>query len=195
VPRVEKHRKRSTSKRLVVDASVLHAASPEGSTHPTGSRCRDMLATILNKGHEAAITDDIMNEWRRHSSTWSKQWRYRMNARGLAKRVTAADCADVLTAIRRSRLLSERDAVAVEKDIHLVAAVRFVDRSIPAVNRAVLSIDELMRNILRRLAAETHALDRINWANPVTEFESLHAWFVDGRTAAARWQLTTASTA
>jgi hypothetical protein len=106
-----------------------------------------------------------------------------------------ADCEDVLTTLRQSRQISESEVAAVEKDMHLIAAARSAERSFPAANRAILSLDEVVRHILRKLTAETHALDRLHWTNPSNEFESLNAWLVEGRQPAASWRLTAADIA
>jgi hypothetical protein len=145
VPRAEKRTRGSTSKRLVVDASILHAAGQEGSTHPNGSKCRDALILIREGGHAAAITDDIIEEWNRHSSRFARTWRIAMNARHKTLRVRPADCSDVLAALHQSRQLSQLEVAAAEKDMHLVAAAR-------AADRAILSLDELTRSILRKIA-------------------------------------------
>lgn len=195
MPKAEKQSKGVARKRLVVDASVLRAASREGSTHPIGSRCRDILETILGAGHESVITDEIVEEWNRHNSRSAIRWRSRMNARRRFKKVKPANCSDVLTTLHQSSKFSEPEVAAVEKDIHLVAAARSVDRSVSHANRAILSLDEVMRNLLRKLTTETRALDRLQWANPAYEFEPLQAWLADGRPAAPQWRLTALPTA
>ena len=117
-----------------------------------------------------------------------------MNARRRMIKVTPEDCADVLTALHQFGHFSERDVAAVEKDMHLVAAARFSDRSVPPTNRAVLSTDEAVRVLLRRLAPEARALDRLQWANPTQEFEPLRAWLADGEPASPLWRLAVAAT-
>jgi hypothetical protein len=189
VPRAEKRTKSSPSKRLIVDASVLRAASPDDSTHPTGSKCRDILETILRSGHEAAVTDEMVEEWNRHNSKSARRWRSRMSARRKMIKVKPTDCSDVMTALRQSHQFSEAEVAAVEKDMHLVAAARAFDRSLALANRAILSMDEIVRNLLRKLAAETRAIDRLHWANPATEYEPLRAWLVNGKPAAPEWRL------
>ena len=182
MPRAEQRIKPSAAKRLVVDASELRAASPEESTHPIGSRCRDMLEVILQEGHGAAVTDDIMDEWNRHDSRSARRWRLRMSARRRIVKVIPADCTDVVTALRVTRLLSEPEIAAAENDMHLVAAARSADHS-------VLSLDEITRAILRKLTAGTRVIDRLLWANPANEYQALHGWLTGGEPAAPQWLL------
>lgn len=194
MPKAEAWTRRSRLKRLVVDASVLRAASPEDSVHPTGSKCRDTLETILREGHEAAVTDDMVAEWNRHNSRSARRWRSRMSARRKMIRVKPADCKDVHNTLRQSRQMSESEVAAVEKDMHLIAAARSEVPSFPVANRAILSLDEVMRHILRKLTTETHVLDSLHWANPSNESDSLRAWLVEGKRPAPEWSLTTAGT-
>jgi predicted nucleic acid-binding protein len=188
VPATERRLKASASQRLVIDASVLHAASADGSSHPIGSRCRDTLILIREGRHAVAVTDEIIEEWNLHSSKFARAWRIAMNARRKTVPVRSSDCTDVLTVVRRSKQLSEQEVNAVEKDMHLVAAAR-------SASRSILSLDEITRAILRKLGSETRALDDFMWANPVSEFDLLRAWLNDKEPASPLFILAAASVA
>ena len=54
---------RRTSRRLVIDASVVHAAGPEGATFPTSKNCRDFLKAVLTICHNVVMTPEIGKEF------------------------------------------------------------------------------------------------------------------------------------
>ena len=55
---------RAKSKRLVIDADVLHSAGGEEATHSTAKRCRDFLKAVLTICHRVVRTPDIDKEWK-----------------------------------------------------------------------------------------------------------------------------------
>jgi hypothetical protein len=136
------------------------------------------------------MTDDIIEEWNRHRSATSVTWRVAMTARRRFRKVLPVNCSDIRLTLEKSSLFSLIEVAAIEKDLHLVAAVKYVDRAMPASNRAVLSLDETMRGLLRRLSTETHALDHVQWANPTNDFERIHAWLAGEIRSDPRWRLT-----
>jgi len=77
----------------------------------------------------------------------------------------------------RSRLLRVSPLVpvraAMEKDAHLLEAAIQHDR-------IVLSRDEVMRQILRGVAAEIQEVAQILWANPALEDDGVLVWLEGG---------------
>jgi hypothetical protein len=150
------------------------------------SNCRDILQIILAVCHRTAVCDDILDEWRGHSSKFARRWRVSMRARRKVATVTPADCSDVASALRAAPGLSDRQIAAGEKDLHLIATAR-------SAEQVIISQDDTARDIFRRLSLTTGAVANLSWVNPVLDFEVLRAWLNEEGPPAPDWQLTSAS--
>ena len=173
---MQNHRNKATTKHgltVVVDASVLRAAGSDEAIEPIPSNCRDTLRTILQSARCAAVTKDIITEWNKHGSRFSRSWRTSMQARRLIKEVSPALCQDIQVRLEKSKFLSSAQKAAGEKDLLLIAAARSADRSI-------LSLDERSRTIYRNISTKTCSLGSLFWANPAEEYELIKSWLKNG---------------
>jgi hypothetical protein len=168
---------RAKSKRLVIDAGVLHSAGGEAATHSTAKHCRDLLKAVLAICHRVARTPPIDDEWRRHSSGFSRKWRVWMNSKKKLEQVQAdvSDNQSLLQDIENA-LNSDEDIDAVRKDIHLICAALAADRSI-------VSCDETARRLFGGVSSTVPVLSPIVWVNPDREEENPIQWLEDGAEA------------
>lgn len=160
------------SRQLVIDASVARAAGGEGATYPVSKQCRDFLKTTFSAGHRAVFTTLVRKEWKKHESAFAQTWRASMMARKKLSVVDAPEDADLRDEID-SLATSERDRLAMIKDIHLIEAARATDRT-------VISLDERVRQLFAAAAPRVRVLKAIVWANPGHEIDGCTAWLEDG---------------
>lgn len=164
-----------SGKRLVVDASVARSAGWETAPDPHSRLCREVLETIRSAGHWVVLSPECLAEWKRHRSSYSRGWLVRMVSR---RKVVFTE--SVRNEELRSRLgqanLRDRDRRAVDKDFHLVEAALPHDR-------IVLSRDEAIRQILKRVAVEIREVQAILWGNPVIQDEKVVVWLEGGAKA------------
>jgi hypothetical protein len=101
---------RTAPKDLVIDASVAHAAG--WGEHPDSSGSRHFLRAVLEISHRMVLTPSLVDEWRRHQSKYTREWRKSMHARrqirmldgqenlGLRERALSPDVEEPLRQIR-----------------------------------------------------------------------------------------------
>lgn len=118
----------NVSRRLVVDASVLHSA---GGKPGHSSHCRQILVDVLELGHCAVTCPEIRDEWNRHQSTFARKWRVDM--------VSRKQLQSIHIDVHRQRLADQIDGLqqvpaakltALRKDVHVLAAAAHADRVI-----------------------------------------------------------------
>jgi hypothetical protein len=161
------------SRVLVIDASVAHAAG-ETSMHPTSKSCREFLQAVLNICHCMAMTPDIQEEWNRHQSRFARRWRTLMMAR---KKIESVDIGPHFSLKKRiEREIGKKYLVEVEKDRRLIEAAI-------ATEQRVVSLDDLVREILRDHSAKLSEVQSICWVNPCTPDEQAVAWLESGAPA------------
>lgn len=103
----------------MIDASVLRASGATDATHPTATQCRDFLIAVLEICHRVILSDTLRVEWKNHASKFAHTWWTSMEARRKVRRVDD----DINEEIRRSlqkAKLTDKQRVAVEKDLHLI---------------------------------------------------------------------------
>jgi hypothetical protein len=166
-------KKAKKSKRLVIDASVAHAAGPERAEHPTAKRCRDFLKTVLEVCHRVAMTEAIRDEWNKHQSGFSRKWRTEMMSRrkvvDLETTGQAAVC-EKLLATAESGTARE----AMDKDFLLLEAALHADF-------IVISLDKKVRNLFSAGARRVGEIRDIAWVNPDgDEAETVESWLQKG---------------
>ncbi len=162
--------RRSARRSITIDASIARASGH--TDHPTSQRCRDCLDTIRDHGHRMVMTDQLREEWDRHQSAFALRWRASMQSRGRVIAIKAALDDDLRDRIEQTAA-SLAQQVAIAKDVHLVAAARATDRTI-------LSLDEVMRRLLRRASGQVRELRLLVWANPDREADGVVAWLRAG---------------
>ena len=161
-----------TSRRLVVDASVVRAAGGEEATHPTSKDCRDFLKAVLDICHRIVITPDIEEEWKKHLSNYSRTWLTTMTSR--KKVVKLGDVWNQkLREMVEEQAESKRERTEMLKDSLLVEAALTTDK-------AIVSCDDNARRFFNRLAGIMNELKRVVWVNPSREDEYVIEWLEKG---------------
>ena len=174
------------SKRLVIDPSVLLAAST--TQHPVSSACRGFLQDVLEISHHVVLTEQIRFEWKERPlergmrpSRYSLTWLASMHARKKVCRLQ--DCEDQALRARLAELnVMERDRILMEEDTHLLEAALATDRT-------VISRDDTVRGLYCQACATVKAIRPVTWVNPVTQNEQTTEWLRAGAEPRSDWQL------
>lgn len=161
------------SKRLVVDASVANSAGQ--TTHPISKACRETLEIILHHQHKVVMTKEVSDEWKKHQSRYSLTWLASMTARKRVVRLNIEQDNDLRRRIEELEM-SETDFIAIMKDVHLAEAALITDHT-------VLSRDDKMRVLLKRICKRVGSLKVIIWVNPANEREQAIQWLTQGADA------------
>lgn len=154
---------------IVVDASVLRAASVHGSA--PAPACADCLEAIRSAGLHLAVNDALRAEWKTHQGGFATRWLGTMVARRRLRRIHADWDGEITLIDAANELLSSKDANEVHKDRHLVALARLTDDR-------VLSLDDAQARLLRSLIAQVQELSQILWAAPLRP--AAEAWLAQG---------------
>jgi hypothetical protein len=147
--------KARTSRRLVIDASVLRAAGE--TEHPTSVACRNALRAVLDICHHAVMTPDIRREWDSHMSRFSRKWWRSMAAHGKPT--------DAVTAPPLSlEMIDAPDwaSKAILKDAHLLTAAEVADR-------IILIHDDALQRALASFDAGARLAGTLQWIDPVKD--------------------------
>ncbi len=147
---------------LVVDASVGRAASEEAvdSGAHCGHPCREALKAIRNHEQlEMAFSPRLWEEWKRNQSRFSHKWLTQMYARKKVHRLPEETNRHDGVEKAAASTLTPRQANAVTKDSHLIAAALEADLR-------VISLDETVRGLLVALCDVCADLGRLYWTNP-----------------------------
>ena len=163
------------SKRLVIDASIARSAGQEDATYPRSVRCRDFLQAVLEISHRVVMTPDIKKEWDKHQSRFAKKWLRQMVAK---KKLYACDITldDELWTQIESHAKTDKDREAMEKDLLLIEAAI-------ATDKIVISLDEKVKELFIKAAADIERLKQVAWVNPDvenTEEKGAIAWLKNG---------------
>ncbi len=183
----DRPRKAKTSKLLVVDASILHAAGGEQATHPTPTRARDTLMAILQICHRVCETPELRDERRRHQSRYARLWFTKMLGKKKIVWLESHDCSAMMAEVTSYPMIGEPEKQAIAKDIHLIAAAR-------AADKIVLSLDDRVAAYLRRIcqnvATTTNTVaGDILWMNPVEDHAAAQDWLSEAIPARLNWRL------
>jgi hypothetical protein len=160
------------SKRLVIDASVAHAAGGMDAVSPTSRLCRDFLRAVLRICHRVVLTPAIREEWSRHQSSYTSEWRYSMAAR--RKTCVLPDAQP--SRIRRKAVgttTSDKDREALLKDFHLVSAAL-------ATDYIVISLDSNARRLFCIASTKAGELRNVMWVDPSAPEDALEEWLDNG---------------
>lgn len=184
---VARSAKASTSRVLVVDASVVRAAGGVNATDPVPARARDALKAILSICHRVCLSAALRDEWKRHRSGFAQRWWRQMYARRKVVDCEPPSCAAIVADIRAFPSVSGSEADAVEKDIHLVAAALDADQ-------VVLSWDTSAATVIRKVCADTRTttskiVGQVLWIDPIADSETLNAWLSESGPAQRHWRL------
>ena len=164
----------AASKELVIDASVAQAAG--WGEHPDSSGSRHFLMAVLEISHRMVLTPPLTNEWRRHQSKFTREWRKSMHARRKIRTLDAEENAGL-----RERSLGPGIDEPLRqirlKDLPLVEAALRTDN-------IVVSLDETARQ-----AFQLRELNLVSWVNPVREAHRMRQWLVEGSPPVEEWRL------
>ena len=161
--------------RLVIDASVARAAGDKP-TDPSKS-CYNFLYKALNLGYQVVFTKDILDEWDRHQSRVTAQWRRSMIAK---KQVVTKTTGDNEALWRKIKMAIEtldphqHSLDNVYKDFRLIEAAL-------ATDQIIVSLDDNTARKPYAVAAQTvNELKKIVWVNPDKPSEEPLVWLDDG---------------
>jgi hypothetical protein len=158
------------SKRIVVDASIAHAA---GTTeHHTSRACREFLESFLKVCHRAVMTAEVRAEWKTHRSRFSRTWLASMFAR---KKVEV--CGPEVNLARAARLnqagLTASEEGAIRKDAPLLEAAL-------ATDSAIAFLDEAVRSLLKKASRRWKRIRPVVWVNPALHSDQAVSWLSAG---------------
>lgn len=146
-------------KRLVVDTDIIRSAGNEKARDPRSVICRDFLRNILAADElKIILTDAVLEEWRKHLSTFSRTWLTSMYARKRVERIDVPFDVDLREKIS-TLASSTKKQEAMLKDTHLLEAAMKADKTI-------FSIDETVRGYFQEIAPGLVILKDIIWINP-----------------------------
>ena len=165
------------SRRIVVDADIVHGAGGEEGTHERGVLLRDCLNTIYVVCHRVVVDDELLGEWRHHRSRYARMWLTRMYAKKKVVKieVDAADCR------RRVEARVGRCDAKVVRDAKLIACAHETDRT-------VLSCDCKARRAVGRHCAGMPEVKGTVWVCP-EHHEDVVKWLESGAPYRADWAL------
>ncbi len=130
--------KSNTSKRFVVDASVVKAAGE--TEHPVSSASRKWLNDILDICHRVVITKELSEEWQKHQSSLARKWLTSMTAK--RKHVKIIETAP--PSLKYGNL-SEKEILAIQKDLPLISAALSIES-----DHIILTLDKKIRELVRK---------------------------------------------
>lgn len=160
-------------KRLVIDASIAHAAGSAGQAlSPCSKHCRDFLLAIRKAKHSVVLTEEIKTEWAKHESAFAKEWRITMLQRGLAYIIRTSSSAELSEKVSNLSA-TQKEIKAMLKDLLLIEAALVTDKT-------VVALDEISRKLFAKSSDEIVELAEINWVNPDRKEENSIFWLKHG---------------
>jgi hypothetical protein len=165
-------KKRISTYRLVIDASIAQAAGTLEARHPTAERCRDFLIAVRGVCHRMTWSPAIKAEWEEHQSTFATQWLVTMMKLRKLWHVKDEPLEELRQAIE-GHSEDENITAIMLKDAHLLEAA-------VATDSRVASLDDVARGHFRRLAATLDSLRLVMWVNPAVEEEQAVEWVEKG---------------
>ena len=171
------------SKGLVIDADVARAAGSETATHPRAEHCRDFLSAILSLSYRIVMTEKINNEWKNHQSRFARRWRVSMDARKKINRINPPENEELQNKVTTTTD-NEDEIEAIRKDFHLLQAALATDQT-------VISLDETIRRLFKRISQQVGEIRNIVWVNPDRAEEQPIAWLQNGAPPEAHRRLST----
>ena len=161
---------------MVIDASVLQAAGPEGATFPTSKNCRDFLKAVRSICHRVVMTPEIGEEWKAHMSGFSRTWLVSMKHKKKVYRPPDSVVNEELREKISNAASSQTERDALSKDTLLIEAALATDHSIA-------SLDDAARRGFRKVANSVRRIGQIVWVNPDKTDEEPIDWLEKGAKA------------
>ncbi len=122
------------SRLLAVDASVLCAAGEKNGSGNSVA-CAKTLTDILLICHRVSITKEVLDEWNKHQSNFSKHWRASMNGKKKLKYVFADSQSVKEQITNKVPKQNTAEKSALLKDAHLLATALATDRILVTADR------------------------------------------------------------
>lgn len=160
----------SASCTIVVDASVARSAGE--TDHPVSSRCREFLETMRECRHDFAANRELLDEWEKHWSRFSRSWLVSMARAGRLKSLQKAANKELWSDFSGEDC-PETDYSRISKDLHLVDAALCTDKR-------VASCDDRVRGSLKTCLHLHPPVGDIAWVNPKFAVETPLDWLRQG---------------
>lgn len=161
---------RKMRKRLVIDASLLQAASAD-SDSPHAKDCFKVLDAVKRICHRAVVNAALESEWDKHWSLYAVIWRNEMVSK------KKLDLLKTQLHPLRERLEEvfpdRRNRKAAEKDLHLIELAL-------AADGIVLSLDDAAKRLFENATTNQQVLRRIAWHNPAKDAGATLRWLRGG---------------
>ena len=154
-------KRKPPSKRLVIDASVLRASGGAAAVHPTATRCRDFLVSVLEICHRVILSESMQVEWKAHASKFAHGWWTSMAARRKILRVDDDADEEVRRPLGKAKL-TEKQRAAIEKDLHLLEDALRGDA-------IVVGIDIRLTEYVTKASERARKLKSIRFIDPCDE--------------------------
>lgn len=168
---------------LVIDASIAHAAGGKDAQHPTSVYARDFLRNVLDFGHNIGMTPAIQEEWNRHQSNFSLQWRKTMVAK--KKFIARPISEDIELRNKIAELpVSANKKAAMTKDCHLLEAAL-------AFDQRIASKDDTVHELFKTASDNIEKIRSLVWTNPIQNPDAVRTWLKQGAPNKMEWQLRT----
>lgn len=176
---------KATSRRLVIDCSVMRATGGEESRHPVGISCRAFLEGVRDHGHRLVITSAIVQEWNKYRrinkfSKYAIRWQTEMTTKGKVERLDVPPN-KVLRDKVTGTAVNPHIAVSMDEDMHLIEAAL-------ASDRIVASLDHV-RNHFGTAAKTVAEIELVVWVDPSIPDEGCADWLKRGAKANPSRQL------
>jgi hypothetical protein len=155
---------------IVVDASIARSAGE--TEHPVSSMCREFLETMRNCHHVFAANRELLDEWERHRSRFSRSWLVSMVRSGRLKSLPEAANKELWSDFSGEDC-PEHDYRRISKDLHLVDAALCTDKR-------VASGDDRVRCSLKTCLNQHPPVGDIAWVNPILAAETPLDWLRQG---------------
>jgi hypothetical protein len=165
-------RKRSP-KCLVIDTDIARAAGGGNTQREPSKSCRVFMDTMLDHTqHKVVLTRAIQEEWNKHQSIASLNWRATMIAQKRVCLIRTPVNNELRQKVEQCAS-SDNKRKAMLKDFHLVEAAYQADK-------IVISMDETIRNCFREITHKIRPLAFIAWVNPCISEETPVDWLKNG---------------
>jgi len=177
------------SKRLVIDTSVLRAASGVETSSEDAASCGHFLEAVLEICHRVVRSEAIKSEWKKgrperpwnlYMSRYSRKWFLLMTSKRKVHKIEEETYSqDVRDNLEESQD-TDSQKKAVLKDAFLVEAALKTDL-------IIVSLDEKLKELLKRSIPAISDVKTILWVNPTRKTVSLLEWLEAGAPFEKKW--------
>lgn len=156
--------------KIVIDADIARSAGDKD--HPVSSGCRNFLTRILRDGHSMLLCPKLMDEWKKHRSTFSTTWYASMTASRRIMFIEApqTEIRKKLASLEVNCPEKEKKIKIAEKDVHLIDLVK-------EYGDFIASCDDQAKEAFQALGELAQLVACLCWLNPVYEQEMLSRFF------------------